>query len=408
MSSRAEYRSCNPRAGVCAAVRGGAAAIEGANWFSLREAGHDIRTDNLHRGAVACSFNQFPECEEYLGGVVASQPGTAESCIARFLLSWANLRRGRSRQALAHIDAISSLWRNPAASALHSLLRGLVDYPELSVQKVASAVPYTMVDGTMFVPVTIGRMSSCFLLDSGATLSLISRNEAERLGMDISELRPDAARVYGATGGSLACSTALAARLVIGECTLENVAFIVLDDDPSQCGFPYRGALGLQVLAKLETVSCAWDGKLRIGFPAQDPKLVEANLCFDGPEPVVQTAFHGCSLPMVLDTGNSTTVLWPRFAKSFSKVLQASGTASSLVISGITGESTIPSVHLPLLQLGVAARNIRLENVHVLMHRTTPNSTWIMGRMGMDFLARTPWWAIDFKCMKLRTGEGVQ
>src|SRR5204863_8944476 len=103
----------------------------------------------------------------------------------------------------------------------------------------------------------------------------------------------------------------------IGECCLSDVTFIVLNDEHFQFPLGYAGALGLPILIALQTLSWNVQGEFYAAFPAKPRDVNNADISFDGPEPVTDAVFRHQKLPLVLDTGNSATILGPEFATRF-------------------------------------------------------------------------------------------
>jgi hypothetical protein len=251
----------------------------------------------------------------------------------------------------------------------------------------------------MFVPVSINGTNSNFMIDSGATISMITETQAKKLDLNVG--KNERIELYGATGAQLELEATVADQLTVGRFQLANVAFLVLNDD--QFNFPdgYGGVLGLPVLLALQ--SLAWDagGQLHLGFVSELPPSSSPNLCFDGPELVAEIVFRGRRLLFALDTGNGKTILWPRFSKEFPDLIEKSGRRGSIVLKGVSGCAELGAVTLPRLALHIGGLATVLRPVQVVTERTTPNSEWLYGRIGMDTLTKARRVMIDFNDMNL-------
>jgi hypothetical protein len=397
-----------PGLGSARTVGGGAqlqAMYKKHEWFQLRDAIAGSAGHGFFRGAVACAFNEAPECLDFLLPVIESGPFSRAARHAHDLLIWTYMRQGKFRSALAHIEPIVA--GSPHEHGRHLLLKTLAQFPEQSLRRRRSCVlPYTMVEGSMFVPVQVNGIDANFMVDSGATISMITRSIARQMGLPIHAVPPEAARVYGATGVETRFHITVVAQLDIGECQLSDVTFIVLDDERFQFPSACAGALGLPVLIALQTLAWNRKAEFHLAFPPQTRNIERANICFDGPEPLINAAFCGQKLSMVLDTGSSATMFGPEFLARVPARSSNPEHKSSLFLQGISGNAEIASVCLPRVALNVGGFTTSVQPAHVLLSPTTPNSHWSSGRLGLDCLDQAAKVTLDFHCMKLTLENG--
>jgi clan AA aspartic protease (TIGR02281 family) len=374
----------------------------GHRWFDLRDAVHQVATEGFYRGAVACAFNEFPQCRQYLAAVIDSAPHSQAAYEAHDLLAWAYVRRGMFRHALANIDAMLAIKPGyDGPRAMRALLLVLSRYQEQSIRRRHSSILHcTMVEGNIFIPVAVNGTPANFMIDSGATISMITQSEAKRLELTLQKVDATA-KLYGATGAAIGFDVAVAARLSVGKSHLSNVSFLVLNDDQFQFPPDYAGALGLPVLIGLQTLSWSTHGKVHINCAPKPPDLSKANVCFDGPELVTEAIFQEQKLPLVMDTGSGMTVLGPEFAAKFMTLVRRSGRKTSILLSGVSGSAKVESVCLPRIALQMPGFEGVLRAPHVLLKPTTPNSAWLFGRLGIDFLKQADRVTLDFNCMRL-------
>jgi clan AA aspartic protease (TIGR02281 family) len=371
-------------------------------WFELRDAVEGESRLAFYRAAVACAFNA-PGCDEILAGVIRSAPQAEESYQAHDLLIWMHMRRGNFPSALPHLDSMQALKPNHSAlqdtRALFSALgeRG----QEMVSQLHPCSLTYAMVEGNMFIPVAVNDKPAQFMIDSGATISMITRSEARRLGLTIQNAGSAAVKLYGATGAQVGFQIAIAARLSIGSLHLANVAFLVLQDN--QLNFPtgYCGTLGLPVLLVLKTIRWWKNGTFEFGFPSCEGDLRRANICFDGAEPMTQVDCAGRQITMTLDTGNGRTIFGPVFARKFPELIGNSAQRTSIQVNGVSGSALFEAIDLPFAKLRVGGLDTVLRSAYVLLQETTPNSGWLCGRLGMDTLNQATRVSIDFNNMNL-------
>lgn len=368
-------------------------------WFALRDAVCGPGRHGFFRGAVACAFNESPECLDYLLPVIESAPSRHTVHHAQDLLVWNYMRQGKFRSALEYSGPI--LLANPRERGRHTLLQALAHSPEQSVSRHhASALRYEMLDGSMFIPAAVNGVPANFMIDSGATISMITQSLARQVELPVHAVHPKASGIYGATGAETPFHIAIAAQLDIGECRLSNVTFIVLEDERFQFASGYAGALGLPALMALQTLSWNRAGEFHLAFPAEPRDIQKANICFDGPEPLINMAVRHQNLPLVLDTGSSATIFGPALAARFPD-LASSECKSVVFVSGVSGSAEIESVCLPGLAMHLGDFSAAVHRAHMLLSTTTPNSNWLCGRLGIDYLNQADRVTLDFHCMTL-------
>lgn len=353
---------------------------------------------------MACAFNEFPECLDYLLPVIESASNSGAACHAHDLLTWMYIRQGKFRSALAHAHLMLAFTpQHKQRRSLWNLLSALASSPEQSVQRYDSSVlPFEMVEGSMFIRAAVNETHTNLMVDSGATISMITVSEARRLGLQIHEVGPEATGVYGATGAETSFYITIAAQLDIGECCLSNVTFIVLNDESFQFPAGYAGALGLPVLIALRTLSWSEKGELHAAFPAHPRDIKRANIAFDGPEPIANAVFRHQQFPLILDTGNSTTIFGPKFGASVADPLSNAGRKGLLSVNGVSGSANVACLYLSRVALQVGGFRTVLRSAPVLLKTTTPNSNWFGGRLGMDCLNQAARSTLDLHCMQLK------
>jgi hypothetical protein len=373
---------------------------ENHRWFDLRDELEKTSGAAFYRGAAASAFGEHDLCRGEFDSILQSG-GANEAWEACELLSWMYMREGKFQQALLYASKMgASQSGSNRRQGLYDLLSHLGQYPEqCKLQHGFSILPYEVVDGNMFIPVQANGRHANFMIDSGASLSLVTESEAQRLGFRMSGSSRNTIQIYGATGALADIRLAVADDLWVAKCHLKHVTFAVLQDD--QFDFPagYKGALGLPVLLALETLR--WDpkGNIEISFPSPAGRA-KANICFDNGDLIVETRFRDRNLNMVLDTGSGATVLWLPFTRECPQVINEAQRKGLSRIYGISGEEVIEHLAIDNFHLRIGNHDALLDSVNVLMKRTTPNSDWFAGRLGFD-LMQADCVTLDFKSMTL-------
>lgn len=377
------------------------ALYDGHLWFALRDA-LDRTAPVFYRGAVACGFNDVPDCERTLRSIIRSNPRSEEATEARGLLLSLYHRAGHFGQALAEVDALLAAYPdNDSLKNARGLFGALGQYPDQSVARRRSTVPYRMKAGNLFVPVSIGGRPASYIVDTGAAFSLMSESEARRLGLAIHE---GGASVTDITGGTMGVRTTVVDELQVGATILRHIAFLVVGDD--QQPFVHlapdeRGVLGIPVLLAFEAFRWTADGAFEIDVPTPRQERREANLCFDGTMPVTEGLLGDRRITMHLDTGAIGTELWPKFAGDFAALLSQSGAAGTKRVTGVGHSIDVESITLPEVKLRIGGFDTVLRPADVLVSQTLPAGQRNHGNLGMDLLGQARSVTIDFQSMML-------
>jgi len=386
-------------AGACAGADLDAAGLVNLlntyEWFQL----HDAVAAGAHpplfvRGSLACIFNDVRRCERDMDRVVKSKAPERDVTIAHDLLTYMYVRAGRFGPALDHRRASMRLVHRTSKDGLTSLLEGLIEPPEMSVEAFhPSTIQCEPPGGVLVVPLTINGKQADFVLDTAADYPTATEPEAQRLGLRVSP--GVCGRLDDASGKGVNARCAVADRLDLGGIRLRNVPFMVL---PARAEIAWlRGAIGLQILLACRTVSWNEEGKLRLGYRAQGPKS-KPNLYFDDLDLVVRTGYGNRDLAFVLDTGNGyVSRVSARFANEFPDVINASSERSKVVEVGAGDTATVDTVLFPNLTLGVGGIRATLPSVPVIPFGQPQH----YGLLGYDVIRQAHTVSIDFERMTL-------
>jgi predicted aspartyl protease len=316
---------------------------------------------------------------------------------------WMYLRRGVYRKVVKHLRAMALLRPgNFTVESARQLFSTLAEYPSQVVSSSGpSELPYNMVDGNLFLPVSINGVSCHAMPDSGASISLISESDAAHLGMQIHWLGPRTLQIYGATGTQSDFGVAMASQLGLGRFCIKHVVLLVVKDDRLPFPAGYRVALGLPVLLALRTMRWSRDATFSFGFASSQSYSSKANLSFDGTDLIANTTVGDDPASVVIDTGSASTVLWPPFAQRFPAMMNQSASYGSSFVDGISGSAEFPHLQLPEVNLHLGDQSLLVRPAYVLTQVTTPNSRWLFGRVGVDALQPAAPVTIDFNAMRL-------
>jgi hypothetical protein len=372
---------------------------EAAHYFALRDAVVKGKVPLIARGAVAAAFNDVAQADRDLGAVIRAAPDSDAATMAGGLLAAAYARNGRIHQALAQLDRGGAPPPNPEWKDSRDRLAVLARYPEQSVAaRGFSRLRYTRKHRSLEVPMLVNGKPSEFILDTGASLSVIAETRARALGITI---RDDAFSMADISGKKLPCRVGTAGELAAGSFRLRNVPFCVLpDNQPGFVADPESAPaiLGLPVLMAFGTVRWDTAGNFEIGFPSRRPKLGDSNICFDGSSLLVEATVARRRLSFVLDTGNPTTMLFSSFSEDSPP---AAGKREKHAFQGLAEPSQVEATDLPDMHFQLAGRDLVLPSVPLLLEPVESECVNCSGNAGMDLLALAHRVTLDFGSMRL-------
>jgi len=375
----------------------------------LESAGNLSRPEIFYvRGRVANAFNQIaPSIDDltsYLREAGGGQPGfriksalgtLAEDYIRLFQYGQAveirkkllPLLRGELRgDDLADFQSTTQLWEALAAAPPQSVT--VSEDTELSPA------------GNAGVPVTIGGQTVSLLPDTGSSLSLISRPQAERLGLQDLGVAVD---VSTSTGQRVTARASVVAEMKIGRIIVRNAVFLIVPEE--MLYFPdikeqRTGLLGLPVLAALRELTLFSTGSLRV--PAR-PKVQGApNFFLEKEDPVLETIFEGRRLLFHLDTGAIRSQLYPPFFRAFSDRILRRSAPIGENIEGVGTDITVPAYLIQGVRFRLAGRNVVFDRpIAVLAKATGPSSEIYDGVLGLDILAHYRAITISYEAMRI-------
>jgi tetratricopeptide (TPR) repeat protein len=371
-------------------------------WFKLGDAVTKTGASTFYRGAVAYAFDDARQAEHYLNPVIAAAPQSERASDARKMLIHLYMRTGRYRKAFSATEKERAVNPDDAGLKTASALLGVLSQsPEQEVsRRRSSEIRYTTKEGNLFIPVDINGKRANYILDTGASYSIVSHSEAKRLGLTL--VQGGGHQIEGSSGAKVDFGVAVANQLDVGEFRLRHVAFLVLEDNRQ----PFvglesaeRGVLGLPVVLSFETLRWKRDGTFEFGFAPSVRRTAVGRLCFDGLQPVIEGQFRESQIMLFLDTGATRTRILPLFAKEFPIFVSRFGQEDSDRVTGVSGSVDVDALRLPELTLRIGGFDTILRHAPVLLKDTTSDSHWWHVWLGMDLLNQPRMVTLDFNSM---------
>lgn len=355
----------------------------------------------FYAGEVACAFNATNACQKEFKSVLANSANPQKVRQIHHTLAYVALREGRYQDALQEMDRLLAVDPNDADTKdTRPIVEALSHFPD---QAIEGALKWTghMDDGKL--PLSINGKSAEYFFDTGANLSMLTESDAKMFGLQVRDV------VSGATqdvnGNTAPIRIGVAETVEFGGIKVRNVTFLVASNQqqpfvemqPGQ-----RGLIGLPVLRALGSFTWTKKGAFAVDRTPVSRNLSSANLCFEDLYLITQASFEGHRLPFVLDTGASTTDLWPRFVDAAKDLVRRSGRHEAHSVTGVGGEQQFEAISLPKVSMELGRLSVVLQPAHILQKMSRESSQWFYGNLGLDLLGQASTVTIDFRTMTLQ------
>ena len=374
---------------------------DGGRCFELRAA---QPAADFPRAALAALFHQPEEARRQLDAVIRTDAKQANE--ARSLLVNVLLREGKYGAATRVIEELAASPRLKTserdglrgALALFGAFRSLRDLRITGPERIDHV--YAWDAEGIWTPVRIQGQAVQLYFDTGANLSMISRNLARSLSLRIEAA---GAKMGSMTDQKVSVDVAVVERLEIGGITVENVPFLVMADENQpfrDWPLERRAIVGLPVQLALGSWGFGPEGKLTI---ERGPRTAgSGNLCFDGLLPVLEGAHQGKPLLFGFDTGAGEVDLYPSFYRQFRAVVEKQSKVRTRKVGGVGGDEVFSVKTVAALSLVLGGSPVDLHDVDVFL-RPVGGHKKFDGWAGRSFLRGRPF-VIDYRSMELQVG----
>jgi|GEM_PF-1281062 len=386
--------------------------FEGSRYFELRKAlesePDDAAPDLLFfRGMTANAFFHSQESVNYLTAYLGKAgPGSPRTRLREALealaddyvklFQFGNAAEVRERTLSMVKDELNA---NDVAgfAATIAFWKRLGDLPPQTVT-ISGDTEVPLV-GRTDVPVAFGEQVVPLIPDTGSSLCLIIRRDAEKLGLSILDAP---LQIGTATGESVTARPCVVPEMKIGRVTVRNAIFLVV---PERMMFypdvqrQRSGTLGFPVLAAMKELTLTRKGTLVV--PEQPRLGGSPNFFLDRTNPVLDAGYEGRKLLLLLDTGANRTQLYPPFFRTFEKQVVKTGIRASAQITGVGSEITIPTYLMAGLSFSVAGRKVTFDRrITVQTEPTDAASDVFDGVFGIDLVAAAGRITINYEAMR--------
>jgi len=254
--------------------------------------------------------------------------------------------------------------------------------------------------GVFEVPVEVGGETRYWVVDTGANISAMSKNEARRLGLHPLE---GATQVKGVTGNLVPIQVAVVPELRLGKARLRNVVFVLLDDHDllvSQLHYQINGIIGYPVLAALGRITFNRKGTFEVDVSSKIRLRRDHNLFVEKQTPLAAARIDGATCLFTLDTGTYRTILTARYYREHSADF-AANKENGKSMTGIGGTRSFRAYAVASLPLKLAGESTTLHDVPVLTNRVGKTFDDFCGTLGLDVVQQFSAFTLDFHNMQL-------
>ena len=256
------------------------------------------------------------------------------------------------------------------------------------------------------VEVAVNGRAQEAVVDTGANLSVLSRETARRLGIEIAEAET---RVSNGVEGTVPVRIGVADRLEIAGTVLRNVPFLIIDDEqltfPLPGGYDIRAIIGLPVLRALGRFRIENQGRFAV-LPAAGAAGSESNLHASGNDLFVDVTIDGRNVPLHLDTGANQSSLSALYAAANPAAI-AGLQADERRTASAGGMRRAPVATWQNAPIRLGGRALVLSSLPVSLPAEGPKPRFY-GTLGSNALRAFESYTVDFAAMRLELGEPVR
>jgi predicted aspartyl protease len=368
---------------------------------------------------------------DYFAGVLANRTGRIEDSIRLLTSALPVLREGQAARAVVALETLADDYTKTfryrdAARTYDDLLTHFAGQSEVEgtkddsglVHLLQGAPPQTVTwqgpvqlrternpIGSLVTELTVNGVPGQWLLDTGASMSLVSRSFAQQLG-----LRPLPG--FAQTGGGITgienrLQVAVLPTLQMGGATIQNVVLMIFDDANLKIGggkhaYQINAILGYPVFQALGAITFVHDGAFEAGDAVQR-NATGARMYMKLLNPIIECGVEGKDLPFSLDTGASGTDLSVRYYERFRG--ESRGWKKRKQENAGAGGSVRRKVYVqPKLDLAVGDKTVTLKRVTILPVKMGAGIDEFYGNLGQDFVAGFESFTLDFSQMTFSLG----
>lgn len=234
-----------------------------------------------------------------------------------------------------------------------------------------------------------------FIFDTGANLSLTTRNIAKQLKMKLIPVEID---VMTITGTSVVANLAVCEQLTIGNISIHNAIFLVLPDNSltfKEIDYQIYGIIGFPIMEALNEIQLTKDGRLIV--PAIESTFNQpSNLAMNGLTPMISINNKHFSF----DTGATKTMLYSAFYLENKEEIEQNYSTEKISFGGANGMAEFDGFLIDYA-FEIGGKEILLTNVDLLKDKIKENES-CYGNIGQDLIQEFDTMIMNFSQMFIK------
>jgi hypothetical protein len=250
------------------------------------------------------------------------------------------------------------------------------------------------------LPIQINEQKMDFVFDTGANLSVVTASTAQKAGLKIVE---SSVLVGSSTDAKVKSKLAVAPLMKIGNSTIHNAVFLVLEDKSlffPQINYQINGIIGFPVMESFGNVTITQKNEISVkAKPIQ--QNFEPNLCLDGFDFLAAAFYDNRRMTFAFDTGAVTSTFYPLFFEAEKQKILKFSKLQKMKIGGAGGAKDVNAYSFSNLDLTIAGKKARIAKAKIIAESVNDESRYFYGNLGQDLIKQFARMTLDFKSMRI-------
>ncbi len=253
--------------------------------------------------------------------------------------------------------------------------------------------------GLFNVPVIIDNDTVDFVFDTGASISVIAKSLAEKMGIKI---LAGIEQVETSTGKTVKGEIGLL-NFKLGNIEVKNSVFIVFPDSALSFGngiYKIRGVIGFPIMYAFQEFIIKDDQFLII---PQKPELSDnRNFDLDGSSPVIMVTYKNDTLPFYFDSGANITVLTSLFFNTYKNEIVGTCRTEKRTTEGVGGTAKSEIYIIDSINIAAGNSECQLDSLSISTKNLMGNDDkYIYGNLGQDYINKFSEMKVNFTSMNI-------
>lgn len=264
-------------------------------------------------------------------------------------------------------------------------------------QKVTRNKDFTMplvrdIAGLFNIDVIFSDTTQNMIFDTGADFSVIRRSLVKKFGLTLIE---SDFMVGTGTKVKVKSDLAVADQLNIGGITIENVVFLVVNDElMSVPGYDFYGVIGMPVIEAMKEIHITSNDSLFV--PKKLTHYNNNNFALKGLKPIVAVKYKEDNLIFHFDTGANHTSLYLSFFNKNKENIESNYSKTAFSDGSVGGFVKSDGYRISV-GLSIAGDDAELDNIRVFTDGNNEDGNNVYGNLGQDYIKQFDKMIISFE-----------